>query len=126
MKLQINLIQQVILQSMYCHREPGENCAIANAIRDIFPDAIIGNEKIYFKKYKSKPFDYLLNAKDETIDLPLAAILFISEFDSLVPEKRAQMAPVSFEINVPDSLIDDIDISEIEEILKTSLTLQFA
>ena len=124
MKLQINLTRQVILQSMYCNNEPGENCAIAFAIRDIFPDAIVGNEKIYFKKHALKSFDYLLNAKDETIDLPLAAVLFINKFDNASPEKRAQMSPISFEIIVPDSLINAVDISEIEEILKTSLTLQ--
>lgn len=126
MKLQVNLTQQIIIESKNCKNEPGENCAIANAIRDIFPDAMIGKDKIFFKKRLSEPFDFFFNAKDQAIQLPLAASIFINEFDNTNPAERVKMKPMSFEINVPDSLIDDIDISEIQDILSHSKTLQLA
>lgn len=124
MKLQINLTQEVLEQSKNCKNEPGENCAIANAIRDIFPEAMIGEEKIFFKKFASKPFDFFLNSKNESIQLPLIASEFIKTFDNLNAAQRVDMKPISFEITIPDSIIDDINISEIQDILSHSKTLQ--
>lgn len=124
MKLQINLTKEVLKESKYCKNEPGENCAIANAIRDIFPEAMIGTSKIFFKKDSKKPFDFFFNSKNETIELPLIASQFIDNFDNSSPEEREKMNPISFEIIIPESIIDEIDISEVNEILSHSKTLQ--
>lgn len=126
MKFQINITQDVLNATKDCNDNTDENCAIAHAIRDLFPEASVGCSTIYFKKDLNKPFDFHDNRKAEEIDLPLIAMLFIKDFDNKSPEERVKIKPFSFFINIPDSLIEEINISEIEDILSHSQTLQIA
>lgn len=126
MKLQINITQEILQKTKNCsvfNGDMGTSCAIAEAVRDIFPNAQVSEDCIRFAEASSKGA-IQLNFRSEVIYLPLKAVAFIQKFDKFSPSERIKMEPISFEIIVPDSLIEDIDISEVEEILKTSLTLQ--
>lgn len=91
------------------------NCAVALAVRDIFPKAEVMSECI-------QPFGKSI----QEIELPEEAVLFISTFDRLkhAPEARLGMPEISFEIDVPMEVIEKIGIDEAKEILKKSETLE--
>ena len=126
MKLKIKVTKQILKESMYCGTELhngstnknssytiDSNCAIACAIREIFPKATVGNMYI--------SLDY-----PKFITLPLKAIKFISKFDNLIatPQKRLNLPEIEFTIDVPNNIIDSIDIEEAYQILSKSETLE--
>lgn len=123
-KLTINITKDVLKEAMYCGtlKSPGftsENCGIAVAIRSIFPNASVG--------VNSFTTDGRVPAgKAFTIPLPEKAGLFILEFDSLAsyPHDRLKMEEFSFEIDIPEKVLNEINIDEIKEVLKTSKTLE--
>lgn len=117
MKLQIKITKDILKRSMMCSGlEVGTNCAIALAIRDIFPEAYVSMWYIYEKIQQNIP----------TIRLPLEATNFIKRFDSLVskPQKRLNLPEFSFEIDVPEEVINSIGIEEATEIISKSETLE--
>lgn len=91
-----------------------ENCAISLAIRDIFPCAKIGDLDIF-------PFSIDV---DHAIPLPDIAKSFIWSFDHAAPEARVLMQPLSFDIELPDWVIEKIDISELKPLLENHSTLK--
>jgi hypothetical protein len=117
MKFQINITKDVLQRSMMCGTNPHglvtENCAIAVAIRDLFPEMIIG-------------CDICFDGLKESINLPNEATHFILKFDNLrdTPRKRLELPEFSFQIDVPEEYLEDITISEIKEILKNSKSLE--
>lgn len=120
MKFQINITKDILKRSMMCGTEDfqgliSKNCPIALAIRDLFPDATTGAIRIEFN-----------NDSSRCIDLPFEAKYFINRFDELwrIPEKRLNLPEFSFEIDVPEEYLPTVDISEIQEILKNSSSLQ--
>lgn len=112
-KLKINITQDILEKSKNCGGN-ASNCAISTAIRDIFPNA-----KTYPSGIKQNG-----NYEECGIHLPNEAIDFICKFDFKSPEERVKMKPISFEIEVPDVIIDKIGISQVEEILKESTTME--
>ena len=88
----------------------GENCAIALALKHIFPEVVVTGDYIY-------PFgiDDCDNWNKLKIPLPKVAQDFISAFDSLcaVPNQRLRLPEFEFEISVPDEIISEINIDEI-------------
>lgn len=117
MKLTIKITKEVLQRSMMCrvgHCLVTQNCAIAVAVRDVFPKASV------------VPNFINLNHINEEMELPLEATKFIREFDALAdnPEKRLKMTPFDFEIDVPDKVIDSIGIEEAISIINKSETLE--
>jgi len=111
MKILIKVTKEVLKRSMFCSGTSiNENCAIALAVRDLFPRATVGAS--------------FINSLAEQIELPDSAIRFIYKFDSKTPDQRLQMHPLSFEVDVPDSVINEVGISEAYRILSESKTLE--
>jgi hypothetical protein len=118
MKIEIKITKEVLRRSMWCGVEKRTNawthCGIAVAIRDLLPQAEVFNSEIeVFKELAA------------SIPLPKIASDFIDEFDSLIdePEKRLNLPEFSFEIDVPDEVIERIGINEAKAILEKSETL---
>lgn len=92
-----------------------QNCAVAYAVRELFPNASVGAGTIS-----------LDSSLENKTPLSIKAQNFISAFDFSSAEERVLMPEVSFEIDVPDGVLSDIDISEVQRIVENSSTLEFA
>lgn len=117
MTILIKVTKEILEKSMYCGIGWGggsiiENCAIAYAVREIFPGAQVGDGI------------YLYNMNAEKIPIPVEAQGFIGKFDGLMPGDRVKMKPISFEIEVPSEVIDQIGIGDVYKILSESKTLE--
>src|SRR4051812_47209184 len=125
MKLRIKVTKEILKQSMYCGTDEKmvlKSCAIALACREIFPDCFVDDKHL-------RPFGTSWEGSEKMlITLPYEARIFIRLFDSLAesPEKRADLSEVEFEVNLPQELIDSINIDQLKELLKTSETLAIA
>ena len=88
----------------------GNNCPIALAIKNIFPDAFVTGQDIY-------PFgiDEDNELADLKIAIPKMAQEFIKVFDVLCtsPNARLQLPEIEFEISIPDEIISQINIDEV-------------
>ncbi len=88
------------------------NCAVALALRDIFPNVYVTNDSIY-------PFG--IDFKKDTeikIPLPVIAQQFIKLFDgfSHIPNLRLSLPEFEFCVEIPDDVIEQIDIEEVREL----------
>ena len=118
LQLKIFITKELIDQCKDCGSKNegydiGRNCAVAFALRDIFPDAYITNYYIY-------PFGTEYE-KEETLKIPLPIIAqqFIKLFDGfyLTPRLRLLLPEFEFTIDVPDEVIAQINIDEVRELL---------
>lgn len=121
-KLRISVTKEILEKSKMCGVDPGEmvssNCAIAFAVRTLFPHACVVSSAIY-------PYAHdLFNNNLSDITLPLEARKFIRSFDTLTPEDRVKMEPFSFEIDIPDEVINTINIDELKPLLQNHPTLE--
>lgn len=115
------MTKDILQRSMMCGTslfnkfEITKSCAIALAVRDIFPKAEVMLDSLYPTENVSC-----------CISLPPEATYFIYTFDKLKdsPKTRITMPEISFEIDVPDAIIEKIGIDEAKEILKKSDTLE--
>ena len=118
----IKVTKEILELSKRCGSEEleiiGENCAIALALKDIFPDLNVTGEFIY-------PFgiDYKERWSKLKIALPKIAQDFIKVFDSLsaIPNQRLRLPEFEFEIAIPDEIISEINIDEITALNYPSL-----
>ena len=120
--IRVNVTKKVIEKSKSCGSKkycknlvPGEdtytsNCAIANAVWDIIPNITVSDNAVNFFNIKG---DFLSWCK-----LPEEAQRFIEKFDKLQGEERLSLKPISFELKIPDSVIDNISIEEITKRLE--------
>lgn len=110
--LKIKVTKEILERSKMCgsgNLNPSQNCAIALAVRDIFPDATIGVECIHVGR---------------VIWLPMEAQKFIERFDRIGPLERLRMEEIEFEVKVPDEVINQINIEELRPLLENHPTLQ--
>lgn len=122
MKLEIRVTKDVLRRSAMCKSADdttGTNCAVALAVRDIFPKAYVGN--IFIHPLGQMTADNLETSK--LIVSPLRVRAFIEQFDYLKPEQRILMPEISFEIDIPNSVIEKINIDEIRPLLVNHPTL---
>ena len=95
-------------------REIGKNCALAFALMDIFPNVYVTNYYIF-------PFG-IEHEKDQDlrIPLPIVAQQFIKLFDAfyLTPKLRLLLPEFEFTIDVPDEVIEQINIDEVRELIE--------
>lgn len=92
------------------------NCMVSQAVQDIFPIAITSSTHIY-------PGGEVCE-NEPSIELPIPVQRRIREFDHMKTEDRKFLKPFSFEVEVPDEVIEKISIKRVHEILSSSKTLE--
>ena len=118
-QLEIAITKEIIEQCKNCGNENeahkiGKNCAIAFALIDIFPNIYVSGHYIF-------PFgiDY---EKEQVlkIPLPIVAQQFIKLFDGfyLTPKLRLLLPEFEFTIDIPDEVIEQINIDEVRGLIK--------
>lgn len=123
-RLRINITKDLLNRAKDCKVTLpggfGKNCAIALGIIDILPDACVNETDCinFVREEDGREIYYACSG------LPIEAQDFIDSFDSLLPEERIKMKPFSFEIEVPDAVIDKISIDELKESLINHPTLE--
>src|SRR5688572_6669471 len=117
MLIKINITREVLERTKFCgidkrtglslspwQSNTGRNCGIGDAICELLPTAWVSLFSIQLYdvvpdyEYTDEHFAF------QIIPLPDEAKEFISTFDTSTPEQRAAMQPISFEIDVPDSV----------------------
>ena len=91
-----------------------KNCAIAFALVDIFPN-------VYVTGYYIFPFGIETEKeKDIKIPIPVIAQQFIKLFDGfcLTPKLRLLLPEFEFTIDVPDEVVEQINIDEVRELIE--------
>lgn len=126
MKLEIIIDQSILNRSANCTENAGQNCAIALAIYDIFgAKSQVDGDCIIICKNDIEPNSIILrDSIMATIELPEQAQIFILNFDWKLPHQRVQMTPFAFEIEIPDNVVEMINIDEIYKVLETSTCLK--
>ena len=122
-EFKIRITKEVIEHCKYCGAENNEhelnrNCAVAIALKDIFPDVYVTNYYIF-------PFGIDTEERGNIkITMPLIAQQFIKLFDGfcLTPNLRLLLPEFEFVINIPDEAIDHINIAEIKDFVNESKT----
>lgn len=129
MKITVNITKKVLQESMYCgiktaltYANYAGNCAIAVALKEFFPYVMV------------RPgYATVRNEYDHIIDhivLPKEAEVFIGVFDSYHDKKdykgRLNLPEMSFELELSNTLIEHIGISEVYKVMSESRTLTLA
>ena len=118
-QLKIAITKEIIEQCKNCgneneEHEIGKNCAVAFALIDIFPNVYVTNYYIF-------PFG-IEYEKEQILKIPLPIIAqqFIKLFDGfcLTPKLRLLLPEFEFTIDVPDEVIEQINIDEVRELIK--------
>jgi hypothetical protein len=108
-KLKIKITKDIVLSSQRCH---GSRCAFANAVRDILPDAWISEIAI-------TPFHFSATLRDSSkFALTEEMSGFIYWFDQATLEEKEAFTEKEFELEIPDWVIDKIDIESIRSLLQ--------
>ncbi|HEX5149843.1 MAG TPA: hypothetical protein VFW07_00260 [Parafilimonas sp.] len=115
----IRITKEIIEHCKNCgtensRRDIGSNCAVAFALKDIFPD-------VYVTDCYILPFGTdTAKGKNIQISMPVIAQQFIKLFDGfyLMPNLRVSLPEFEFTINIPDEVLDLINIDEVEELIK--------
>ena len=115
----IKITKEILERSKLCGalndiEKIGNNCAIAVALKDIFPNVFVTPHHIY-------PLGIIQNEEFSLfrISLPVIAQDFIKVFDGLrcIPNARLCLPEFDFEIFLPDEFIDQINIDEVKDTL---------
>lgn len=129
MTIKIHITKEILEKSMYCgvdiDKPISKNCAVSLAIRDMFPDAAVNYNRIFFNAKDAKLyFSKAALQEDSSVILSFDTLRWIKTFDWTPVDKRLKLPPFSFEIDIHDSVIDKIGIEEVEKILSKSLTME--
>lgn len=123
--LRIKVTKDILEKSKFCggsfeiENDIASNCAISISIRDVFPEAYVEYSGIYLsKERRDKHFPF------PDIRIPTVARNFITAFDVKKPYQRVQMNEIEFEVEVPDEVIEKINIDEIRPLLLNHPTLE--
>lgn len=117
-QFKIMITKDIIEHSKNCgtdnsNQEIGRNCAVAFALKDIFPDVYVTNFYIFPLGIDPK------KGKDIKIIMPLIVQQFIRLFDGfcLTPNLRGLLPEFEFTIDVPEEVIDQVNIDELKELI---------
>jgi hypothetical protein len=112
----IRITKEILDRAKNCGQKEeqsiGDNCAIALALQDLFPDVFVTGDHTH-------PFGFdQQSVSPMKISLPLVAQNFIKVFDSLVqiPRVRLRLPEFEFDISIPDKILEQINIDEIHNI----------
>jgi hypothetical protein len=124
MQLKIAITKEIIEQCKNCgnenkEHEIGNSCAVAFALMDIFPNVYVTNYYVF-------PFG-IADEKEQKLKIPLPIIAqqFIKLFDGfrLTPKLRLLLPEFEFTIDIPDEVIEQINIDEVRELIKEDKTI---
>lgn len=115
--LKIKVTKDILEKSKNCNEMVGQNCAVALAVRDVFPAAHVLHHQI--RPFSDDP--YLIKQR---ILLPKEATLFIIDFDRAEPGQRPYLPEIEFEIQIPDEVIEKINIDSLRPLLQNHPTLE--
>lgn len=130
-KLRITVTKEILERSKYCASDinQGYNCAVALAVKDIFPEAYCyqsfmvfdqaGKDKCDSGFFSASKFKGAIGAH-----FPAFVFMWIQQFDRIEPNERVKMSPISFEISIPDEVIEKINIDELKPLLENHPTLE--
>lgn len=115
-QFKIAITKEIIAQSKNCGtgnddaRLVENNCAIAVALADIFPSVYVTNLFIF-------PFGINSELK---MPMPVIAQQFINLFDGfrLMPGLRILLPAFEFTIDIPDEVVEQINIEEVKELIE--------
>ena len=119
MKILIKITKEILESSKMCEDNRGQNCAIGKAVADLFGviSWVTTNRIEFYEKINTLSFI-------TATPLPDVAKQFIHDFDKKTPEERVKMTPISFEVEVPEKIIDMIGISHAYKVLSESKSLE--
>lgn len=127
MKIRIHVTKEIYQRSWRCGAGDtgivGNNCAVALAVREICPQALVSSTLIFWLDQGTKVSYH----NTPTSSLPAEVQRRIIDFDLLGeinPGKRLSLGEFSFVVDFPDELVDKIGINEVQRILSTSETLK--
>lgn len=139
MKITIHITKEILKRSKYCSIDKGspqenmtgQNCAISCAIVELFGTKSWVNmdEILFFKQeieFTKDGFGILDEENFVRIPLPENAIRFINIFDFALPEERITLPEISFNIDIPEEVIDLINIDEVKRIIEKSDSLSIS
>lgn len=120
--LKIKVTKEIIERSMYCSDKGtsqfyiANNCAFALAVKEIFPKAAVTSLSMWPNGMCEHP----------EIKLPVDAVNWIKNFDSLENEPKLRLAMVQIEciIDIPDIVIAGIGLDHVYKILENSKHLE--
>lgn len=131
MNIKIKVTKEIYQRAMMCGVSKAmavvsEHCAIALAVRDIAPHALVTGSLILWDSrfYLNGEKYYIPLSKRKTSELPKEAIKMIAKFDQTAPKNRPSLPEFSFEVDFPNALVKQIGIEEVKEILERSETLE--
>ena len=114
-QFKIEITKEIIAQCKNCGtgndaRLVENNCAIAIALADIFPSVYVTNLFIF-------PFGIDSELK---IPIQLIAQQFINLFDGfrLMPGLRLMLPSFEFTIDIPDEVVEQINIDEVKDLIR--------
>ncbi len=93
MEIKVKITKEILEQSAHCKwNDLGCECAIAIALKPIYPDVFVSRNEIY-------PFHRKDNKTTKSIVLPEEALRFIKLFDELSPEDRLLLPELEFVVD---------------------------
>lgn len=119
MKIRIRVTKQIYEASMFCpvkSEATTTNCAIALAVREIAPKASVNYNAIFWNGKE--------NIEEPYSNLESHIWNYILAFDQTKPKDRPNLPEFSFEVEFPDSMVEQIGIGQVYKILSESKTLQ--
>ena len=121
-QFKIAITKEIIAQCKNCGTGNGthkieNNCAIAFALADIFP-------KVYVTNFFIFPLG-IDGDNDTKIQMPLIAQQFIKLFDGFrfSPKLRLLLPTFEFIIDIPDEVIEQINIDEVKALIEAGRTV---
>lgn len=119
MKLKIKVTKEIIKKAMWCGvmemTSYVSNCAVALAVREVFPHAkFLGSDIVIGKVSTAR------------ISVPAWVTEWVTMFDRYIcdPVKRLELDPIEFKVELTDEIIDLINIDEAKRIIAESSTLE--
>lgn len=140
--MKVSVTKEILEQSKNCNANIvkegiGFNCAISIAIRELLPTAWVTDTEIIVLKNVEDFYEIIVNGEEivengihgldnyAEIKLPEEGTDFVHAFDNYSSEKRVAMEPISFDIEIPDSVLETIgDMEEVNSIIANSKTLE--
>ena len=131
MKLKIFITKNILEQSKNCSKSDlmvGQNCAIGLAIYALFGNKswVSGNSITIFERSVITNLDFMQNSTVSQINLPPNAIDFIGQFDKLTSEQKIKMEPISFDIEIPEKIVDMLGLTYIHQVIELQPQLELA
>lgn len=124
-QFKIAITKEIIIQCKNCgtgndDRPVENNCAIAVALADFFPMAYVTDLYIFPFGIEGE------KEKDIKISMPDIARQFVKLFDGFrfTPRLRLMLPAFEFMIDIPDEVIERINIEDAKELIGTELNNQ--